>query len=175
MAAPLAAQELKPYTPSESVQGKLTTELVGAPFPMILIDEAVLPPLWLKPYPLAPWNEAQLCLAAMGVPMKNAGSPPPVAVVPWAKTFRVRDLAVDSLVASIDPKAVTGAFGPPTVGYTLYHSNVVLVTEKFRDNIVTLRHEAIHMILWRTTKLWGHLENTQKYFDKCDLHYGEGK
>lgn len=172
IAAPLAAQEVA-YRPADVIKGRFSSATVPNPFPMTLIDEENLDRAWEVPYPVGPWNEAMHCLARMGIPVKRAGTPPPLVIIPYVNTFRVRDLTIDSIITAQDSTAVTGRLSAPTVGYTLYRSDVVLVAERFRTNRITLRHEAIHMILWRSARIWGHLPNTIKYFLTCDENFGD--
>jgi hypothetical protein len=164
------AQEVA-YTPAPLIDSRPQAAVMKSPFPMTMIDEGVFRRGWDLSYPKLPWNQAMTCLAHMGVPMSKMGSAPSITVVPYVQTFRVRDLTLDSLLMENDTTAMPGAFSAPAIGYTLLRSNVVLVTEPYRENTIMLRHEAIHVILWRVLRLYGHVPQTVPYFMKCDTYY----
>lgn len=144
----------------------LTANADGSLYPMAYIDEATLPLYPLAPYPLWAWQDARACLVEHGyIPRSAKVQMPELRVVPWANTFRVHDLTIDSLARSMDTTSMGSGFGAPTIGYSLLHSDVVIITSAYATNLRVLRHEAIHFWLWRTKKLLGHPD---PQFQVCD-------
>jgi len=89
-------------------------------------------------------------------------------VVPVARTMRVRDMTLDSLNYASDSTFAGTHFSAPTVAYSLVRSNALLVVERYRANVPVLRHEALHFIIWRSLRLYGHPE---EFFMPCDKAY----
>ena len=139
--------------------------LGSATLPMMLIDESTLPSGLFDtvPFPGEPWEEAKACVAKVSGSRGSVGEPPSILVVPVARTLRVRDMTLDSLNHE-------SHFSAPTVAYSLVRSNALVVVERYRGNLPLLRHEAIHFILWRLLKLYGHPD---EYFMPCDKAYPE--
>jgi len=152
-------------------RGTLSAQVAGLPlgrsaFPMMLIDEEQLGPMTTDTFPQLPWLEATRCLSSIGWEIPSDLRRPGLVVVPFARTFRVHDVTRDSLLAAVgDTSVELGRFTAPTIGYALLHSNVVLVTEKGSRLTSTLRHEALHFILWRLGSIYGH---PTEFFDPCD-------
>jgi hypothetical protein len=142
--------------------------------PMMLIDENTLAGglFVAMPFPAKPWEEAKACVEALskGFALAPIGEPPPILVVPVARTIRVRDMTLDSLDYASDSTFGGTHFSAPTVAYSLVRSNALLVVERYRENVPVLRHEALHFILWRSLRLYGHPE---KFFMPCDKAYSE--
>jgi hypothetical protein len=142
--------------------------------PMMLIDENTLAGglFVTTPFPVKPWEEAKACVEALSkrVALAPIGEPPPILVVPVARTIRVRDMTLDSLDYASDSTFGGTHFSAPTVAYSLVRSNALLVVERYRENVPVLRHEALHFILWRSLRLYGHPE---KFFMPCDKAYSE--
>ena len=142
--------------------------------PMMLIDENTLAGglFVTMPFPVKPWREAKACVEGLfkGRALAPIGEAPPILVVPAARTIRVRDMTLDSLDAASDSTFGGTHFSTPTVAYSLVRSNALLVVERYRENVPVLRHEALHFILWRSLKLYGHPE---KFFMPCDKAYPE--
>jgi hypothetical protein len=153
--------------------GPLSAQVEGLPlgrsaYPMLFVDEENLggSRLTLSPFPEDAWREAASCLVEQGVTLPTPLHMPWLAVVPMARTIRVRDLTKDSLlVAEHDTSGVLGRFQAPTIAYALLHSNIVLVTESGSRHHSTLRHEALHFILWRARSIYGH---PMEFFTPCD-------
>ena len=148
--------------------------LGSATLPMMLIDENTLAGglYVVMPFPARPWEEAKGCVKALSGSRAVAavGEPPQMLVVPVARTIRVRDMTLDSLDYASDSTVSGTRFSAPTVAYSLVRSNALLVVERYRENLPVLRHEALHFILWRSLKLYGHPE---KFFMPCDKAYPE--
>jgi hypothetical protein len=142
--------------------------------PMMLIDENTLAGglFVMTPFPVKPWEQAKACVEARskGFALAPIGEAPAMLVVPVARTIRVRDMTLDSLDSVSDSTFGGTHFSAPTVAYSLVRSNAVLVVERYRENVPVLRHEALHFILWRALKLYGHPE---KFFMPCDKAYPE--
>jgi hypothetical protein len=150
-------------------------DMVGpATLPMMLIDENTLAGglFVTMPFPDKPWEEAKACVEALSKRLALApiGEAPPILVVPVARTIRVRDMTLDSLDYASDSTFTGTHFSAPTVAYSLVRSNALLVVERYRENVPVLRHEALHFIIWRSLKLYGHPE---KFFMPCDKAYRE--
>jgi hypothetical protein len=140
--------------------------------PMMVIDENTLAGgLFVRmPFPEKPWEEAKACVARLSTLPIPLGEAPTMLVVPVARTMRVRDMTLDSLNYAADSTFAGTHFSAPTVAYSLVRSNALLVVERYRANVPLLRHEALHFILWRSLKLYGHPE---KFFMPCDKAYPE--
>jgi hypothetical protein len=142
--------------------------------PMMLIDENTLAGgLFVTlPFPVKPWEEAKACVQARstGMALGPVGEVPRMLVVPVARTIRVRDLTLDSLDSASDSSFGGTHFSAPTVAYSLVRSNALLVVERYQENVPLLRHEALHFILWRSLRLYGHPE---EFFMPCDKAYPE--
>lgn len=138
-------------------------------FPMMMIDEGNLRLERLEriPLPRTYWNQMQGCLAKLGLG-KNPGEPPAVYLVPVAQTFRVHDMTIDSLLYAEDSTFKGITVSPPTIGYSLIHTNVIILAERYRANKYVLRHEALHFLLWRNGVTLGH---PPEYFGPCDRDY----
>jgi hypothetical protein len=54
--------------------------------------------------------------------------------------------------------------------FSLVRSNALLVVERYRENVPVLRHEALHFIIWRAFKRYGHPD---EFFMPCDKAYPE--
>lgn len=137
--------------------------LGSAALPMMLIDENTLTGGLFEtaPFPTKPWQEAKDCVAKLSKSLGAVGDPPSILLVPGARTLRVRDMTLDSLNHS-------SQFSAPTIAYSLVRSNAVVIVERYRTNLPILRHEAVHFILWRLLKLYGHPD---EYFMPCDKAY----
>jgi hypothetical protein len=142
--------------------------------PMMLIDENTLAGglFMTMPFPVKPWREAKACVETLskGSALAPVGEAPLILVVPVARTIRVRDMTLDSLDHASDSTFGGTHFSVPTVAYSLVRSNALLVVERYRENVPVLRHEALHFILWRALRLYGHPE---KFFMPCDKAYPE--
>ena len=138
----------------------------SATLPMMLIDENTLTGGLFETalFPTKPWEEAKACVAKVSKSLEFVGEPPSILVVPVARTLRVRDMTLDSL------NHASMQFSAPTVAYSLVRSNALVVVERYRANLPILRHEAIHFIIWRLLRLYGHPE---EYFMPCDKAYPE--
>ncbi len=165
--APLAAQKPAPESllmsrPGFAVMGQ-------GVFPMMMVDEGNLRLERLEriQFPRKYWDEMQVCLAKLGK-AKPAGEPPAVYLIPVAQTFRVHDLTLDSLMYAGDSTFKGIVVGPPTIGYSLIHTNVIILAERYRANKYVLRHEALHFLLWRNGVILGH---PVEYFGPCDRDY----
>jgi hypothetical protein len=150
-------------------------DLLGsATLPMMLIDENTLAGglFVTMPFPIKPWEEAKACVEALskGFALAPIGEAPPMLVVPVARTIRVRDMTLDSLDYASDSTFAGTHFSAPTVAYSLVRANALLVVERYRENVPVLRHEALHFIIWRSLKLYGHPE---KHYMPCDKAYRE--
>jgi hypothetical protein len=146
--------------------------LGSATLPMMVIDENTLAGgLFLTmPFPEKPWEEAKACVEALGFALAPIGEAPTMLVVPVARTIRVRDITLDSLNYASDSTFTGTHFSAPTVAYSLVRSNALLVVERYRENVPVLRHEALHFIIWRSFKRYGHPE---EFFMPCDKAYPE--
>ena len=121
------------------------------------------------PFPKKPWEEAKACVERLSMPPSHlSGKPPSMLVVPVARTIRVRDMTLDSLNHASDSTFSGTRFSAPTVAYSLVRSNALLGGGAVSGNVPVLRHEALHFILWRSLKLYGHPE---KFFMPCDKAY----
>jgi hypothetical protein len=150
--------------------GPMADMLGSATLPMMVIDENTLTDgLFVKmPFPEKPWEEAKACVEALTVLPAPIGDPPSMLVVPVARTLRVRDMTLDSLNYASDSTFAGTHFSAPTVAYSLVRSNTLLVVERYRGSVPVLRHEALHFILWRSLRLYGHPE---QFFMPCDKAY----
>ena len=146
--------------------------LGSAALPMMVIDENTLAGgLFVTvPFPVKPWNEAKACVEGLSkdVALPPVGEPPQLLVVPGARTIRVRDMTLDSLEYASDSTFAGTHFSAPSVAYSLVRSNALVVVERYRENVPVLRHEALHFIIWRALKLYGHPE---EFFMPCDKAY----
>lgn len=139
-------------------------------FPMMVLEERTLQPRLFEhiPFPATPWAQAMSCLSAHGVDTAGAGPAPELLVVPVARTIRVADMTRDSLEYARDSTRMGSAFAAPTIAYSLVRTGVVLVVERYSANVPLLRHEALHFILWRARKLYGH---PGEFYWPCDRAY----
>ena len=146
--------------------------LGSATLPMMVIDENTLAGgLFVRmPFPEEPWAEAKACVERLSPRHAPIGEAPSMLVVPVARTIRVRDMTLDSLNAASDSTFAGTHFSAPTVAYSLVRSNALLVVERYQANVPLLRHEALHFILWRSLRLYGHPD---KFFMPCDKAYPE--
>ena len=144
--------------------------LGSATLPMMVIDENTLAGgLFVRmPFPEKPWEEAKACIEGLSMLTTPIGEPPSMLVVPVARTMRVRDMTLDSLNYASDSTFAGTHFSAPTVAYSLVRSNALLVVERYRANVPLLRHEALHFIIWRALRLYGHPE---EFFMPCDKAY----
>jgi len=142
-------------------------------FPMLYIDEGTfdLNTLPEVDYPALAWNQAKACYEQESGEVVDLAGPPTLRVVPAAvRTFRVRDLTVDSLNYADDTTYAGEHFAPPTIGYTLVRSGGILIAERYKNNLPVLRHEALHWIIWHQRKILGH---PPEFFVPCDQYYDE--
>ncbi len=143
-------------------------------YPMLYVDEGTATTAFTETMPFLPraWDEALTCLADQGVVgyIGNAElAPPEMRIVPSAaRTIRVRDELLDSLNYAEDSTFVGSRFSAPTIAYALIRSKAVLVADRYKANVPLLRHEAIHFIVWESTREYGH---PPKYFDPCDRYH----
>ena len=168
--APLAAQT-RAASPIPVHAGRWVFATKGPEMmPQMSIDELALAPerYASTPLPAQVWADMKACAAKHGVDVRKAGAPPQVLVVPVARTIRVHDLTVDSLMYATDENFVGEKWSAPTVGYSLVRSGYVLVTDEYRENVYLFRHEALHFILWRAEKVLSHPESL---FGPCDKAY----
>jgi hypothetical protein len=144
--------------------------LGSATLPMMVIDENTLAgALFVRmPFPEKPWEEAKACVEGLTTLPTPIGEAPSMLVVPVARTMRVRDMTLDSLNYASDSTFAGAHFSAPTVAYSLVRSNALLVVERYRANVPVLRHEALHFIIWRSLRLYGHPE---EFFMPCDKAY----
>jgi hypothetical protein len=144
--------------------------LGSATLPMMVIDENTLAGgLFVRmPFPEKPWEEAKACVEGLSMLLAPIGEAPSMLVVPVARTMRVRDMTLDSLNYASDSTFAGTHFSAPTVAYSLVRSNALLVVERYRANVPVLRHEALHFIIWRSLRLYGHPE---EFFMPCDKAY----
>ncbi len=149
--------------PSFAVAGRET-------MPQMLLDEGALSAERYERIPLPPeiWAEMKRCAAKEGFRVRKDLAPPEVLVVPVARTIRVHDLTLDSLLYVEDTSFAGEQWSPPTVGYALVQSNIILVTAPYRDNKYLLRHEALHFIAWHARKILGH---PARIYEPCDRSY----
>lgn len=167
--SPLSAQvveQLQFGRPNFATAGRET-------FPMLLIEEAALGPNRYAriPFPKVYWDEMRTCLFKNGL-VTNAdsvGTPPDILIIPpGVRTFRVHDLITDSLAYAEDSTHLGEIWGPPTVGYALIQSNFILAAYRFHKNKYMMRHEALHFLLWRQKRMYGH---PIEFFGPCDQYY----
>lgn len=140
--------------------------------PMLFIDEAALQPERYQriPFPKVYWDEMRTCLFKQGIATTDVGEPPDILVVPpLIKTFRVHDLTTDSVFYAVDSTFTGEVWSPPTVGYSLVKSNLILAAWRFHKNKYMMRHEALHFLLWRQKRIPG--GHPPKYFGPCDADY----
>lgn len=177
----LACSPIKPqeFTPAREplLVARPALFMTFSSAPMMLIDERELEAQLYQtlPFPAKAWNEAVRCVAtvaeARGLKLKlPIGDPPPMLIVPVARTIRVVDMTLDSLLYAEDSVRVESHYLSPTIAYALVHTNAVLVVERYQANIPVLRHEAIHFIIWRSLQMYGHPD---EFFYPCDKAYTE--
>ena len=137
--------------------------------PQMLIDEASLQEYRFTTFTLPPqiWSEMKACAAKQGYDVSKAGEAPPVMVVPAARTIRVHDMTVDSLVYAED-STFSGEIWTTTVAYSLVRSKVIVIVQGYRQNVYVLRHEALHFIIYRAEGAVGH---PARAFNPCDRDY----
>lgn len=166
LAPSLASAQAEPLVYDRPIADMLGSETL----PMMVIDENTLAGgLFVRmPFPEKPWEEAKACVEGLSMVRTPIGKAPSMLVVPVARTMRVRDMTLDSLNAASDSTFAGTHFSAPTVAYSLVRSNALLVVERYRANVPLLRHEALHFILWRALKLYGHPE---EFFMPCDKAY----
>jgi hypothetical protein len=141
--------------------------------PMMIVDEAALGAGRFERLTLPPkyWTQMKACVAGLGLPTNKAGAPPEILVVPVARTFRMHDMTVDSLMAADDSTFYGEHWSAPTIGYALMRSGVIVITAEYQKNPYVLRHEALHFILWRQFGVLGH---PIEFFGPCDELYEGG-
>lgn len=137
--------------------------------PQMSIDEASLQANRFSTFelPAKIWSDMKVCAAKQGYDVSKAGMAPPVMVVPVARTIKVHDMTVDS-VAYAEDSTFTGEIWTTTVAYSLVRSGVIVITQSYRQNVYTLRHEALHFIIWRAERAIGH---PRRAFIPCDQDY----
>ena len=162
VAAPVQAQyQERPNNDKPPIEIEL-----DAIAPMMLLDERALPEglLITAEFPRDVWLAARDCLRAQGVRVVTT-EPPKLLIVPIVRTFRIRDMTLDSLEYLNKPGVGGANFSAPTTAYSLVRSDRIVVVERYRENPFVLRHEALHFMLWRSLKIIYHDE---KYFPACN-------
>lgn len=137
--------------------------------PQMSIDEQSLQPERFASLPFPPviWSEMKACAAAHGYDVSEAGEAPRIVVVPAARTIRVNDMTLDSLMYAEDSTFV-GERWTTTIAYSLVRSRVIVLVDSYQANRFVLRHEALHFILWRSAKVLAH---PRDLYEPCDRSY----
>ena len=96
--------------------------------------------------------------------------PVDIGKVHWHGIHAVAGIQAKADAVAVNREPDDTLLSAPTVAYSLVRSNALLVVERYRENVPVLRHEALHFIIWRAFKRYGHPE---EFFMPCDKAYSE--